>query len=118
MPINILAVEDDPHVARVVQLALGNHDCRVTVAMSAKEAAAAIAERPREFDVVLTDHNMPGISGGQFVRHLADRNFEGRVVVLSAYVAPQQEEEYRRLGVSAMIPKPFDISELRRAVGL
>lgn len=117
MPINVLAVEDDPLVAKMVALALDGN-CNVTIATTAEEALHTIDNHPSDFDVVLTDNRMPGASGGQLVRHLSDSNFEGRVVVLSGYVADDQKEEYQKLGVSAMLAKPFDIGELRRAVGV
>lgn len=117
MPINILAVEDDPVVAEVLALALDGGNCNVTLATTAEEAVETIDKHPCDFDVVLTDNRMPGASGGQLVRHLSDSNFNGRVIVLSGYIAAEQEEEYRKLGVSDMLTKPFDIRELRRAVG-
>lgn len=116
--LEVLAVEDDPAVAKAVEMVLRGPDCNLILASSAREAFAAIASHPREFDVVLTDNNMPGVPGGEFVRRLYETNFTGRIVVLSGYVAPQQEAEYRKFGVSVMMPKPFGIAELRSAVGL
>ena len=118
MPINVLAVEDDPQVAKMVALALDGQNCNVTLAATAKDAVETIDKHPSDFDVVLTDNRMPGASGGQLVRHLSDCNFGGRVVVLSGYIGDDQKEEYEKLGVSAMLAKPFDLAELRRAVGL
>ena len=117
MSINVLAVEDDPSVAELVALALEDADCNVTLAANADEAVAAIDERPHPFDVVLTDNFLPGTSGNELVRELSERKFPGRIVVLSGYVAPEQKAEFRRLGVSALISKPFQFDELRRAVG-
>ncbi|MGZ4983747.1 MAG: response regulator [Chthoniobacterales bacterium] len=116
--LSVLAVEDDPSVARAVATVLRGPDCSIIVASSAEEALDAVAHHPRGFDVVITDNNMPVVSGGELVRRLRASNFHGRIVVLSAYVSPQQQAEYRENGVNVMLSKPFAISDLRRAVGL
>ena len=118
MTLDVLAVEDDPAVASAVAMVLRGPGCNLTLASNASEAFAAMERHPREFDVVLTDNNMPGLPGGEFVRRLYENNFAGRIVVLSGYVGPQQEAEYRKMGVSIMMPKPFGVTELRNAVGL
>lgn len=116
--LNILAVEDDPSVAQAVSLVLSGPTCTITTASSAEEAFAAIGRHSREFDVLITDNSMPEVSGGELVRRLRENNFTGKIVVLSAYISPEEAEEYRELGVDLMLPKPFGVSDLRRAVGL
>jgi CheY-like chemotaxis protein len=116
--IRVLAVEDDPGVAQAIAMVLGGPGCQVTLASGASEALAAIARQPQAFEVVLTDNNMPSVSGTELVRRLRTMNFGGRIVVLSAYVSPGQEAEFRALGVDQLLPKPFEMQELRRAIGL
>lgn len=116
--LNVLAVEDDPSVAEAVSFVLSGPTCNITRASSAAEALATISGRSEAFDVLITDNNMPGVSGGGLVRRLRENKFSGRIVVLSAYVSPEDAEEYRGLGVDAMLTKPFGVSDLRRAVGL
>jgi DNA-binding response OmpR family regulator len=61
---------------------------------------------------------MPGGSGRDLVRRLRDSGYQGKIVVLSACVSPEEEIEYRVLGVSELVPKPLSLGQLRRAVGL
>ena len=116
--LNILAVEDDPAVAYAVAAALRNPGCNVTVASGVEEAFSAVDRQPGGFDVVVTDNNMPVASGGELVRRLRQSKFNGKIVVLSAYVSPQQEAEFRQHGVNIILRKPFSVAELRGAVGL
>ena len=116
--LSVLAVEDDAAVAYAIVSVLRGANCHVTPAGSVDEAFVAIASHPRAFDVIITDNNMPGGSGRDLVRRLRDSGYQGKVVVLSACVSPEEETEYRELGVSELVPKPFSLGQLRRAVGL
>ena len=117
-PLSVLAVEDDPAVAQAVALVLRDSRCSIMQAANAEEALAAIARHRRAFDVVITDNSMPGGCGRDLVRRLRQDSFQGKIVVLSAYVSAEDEAEYRDLGVDAMVQKPFAVAELREAVGL
>jgi DNA-binding response OmpR family regulator len=114
--LNILAVEDETAVAQLLALVLGGPNCKVATAGDGKKALAKIAAAERPFDVVITDHRMPRLSGLEFVRELRTRNFGGKVVVLSAHLGEDNIKAYQELGVDMMISKPFDVDELRRAI--
>ena len=117
-PLSVLAVEDDPAVAQAIALVLMDARCSIMQAGNAEEAFDAIALHRCPFDVVITDNSMPGGCGRDLVRRLRQDSFQGKIVVLSAYVSAEDEAEYRDLGVDAMVQKPFAVAELREAVGL
>ena len=113
---NILAVEDETAVAQLLALVLGGPNCKVATASDGEKALAKIDAAKRPFDVVITDHRMPRVSGLELVRELRARKFGGKVVVLSAHLAEDNIEAYQKLGVNMLISKPFDVDELRRAI--
>lgn len=113
---NILAVEDETAVAQLLALVLGGPNCKVATADSGKKALAKIGAAEKPFDLVITDHRMPRMSGLELVRQLRARNFSGRVAVLSAHLGENNLKAYRELGVDALISKPFDVAELRRTI--
>jgi DNA-binding response OmpR family regulator len=114
--VKILAVEDESAVAQLLALVLGGPDCQVATAGNGEIALAKMASAPKPFDVVITDHLMPRLSGLDFVRELRARKFGGKVVVLSAHLAGENKKAYQDLGVDVMISKPFDLDELRHTV--
>jgi CheY-like chemotaxis protein len=114
--LNILAVEDDSAVAQFLALLLGGENCKVATACNGEKALAKIGAAHRPFDVVITDHRMPRMSGLELVRELRVRKFGGKVVVLSAYLTESNTQAYEELGVDMMISKPFDVDELRRTI--
>ena len=83
----------------------------IVVAKDGNDALAKIAKE--EFDVVITDHRMPRSGGLELVRKLRQRNYDGRIVVLSAYLSPDNIGTYEELAVDEIVAKPFDFEELR-----
>jgi CheY-like chemotaxis protein len=114
--VKILAVEDETAVAQLLALVLCGPRCKVTTAANGEEALAKIAASPRPFDVVLTDHSMPRLTGLELVRQLRVQNFDGKIAVLSAHLTEQNVHAYEDLGVDLLLSKPFDMDELRHAV--
>jgi DNA-binding response OmpR family regulator len=114
--LNILAVEDETALAQFLALVLGGPHCKVATASNGEKALAKIAAAKIPFDVVITDHRMPQVSGVELVRQLRERKFSGKVVVLSGHLAENNVKEYEELGVDKMISKPFDVDELRETI--
>jgi DNA-binding response OmpR family regulator len=114
--LRILAVEDETALAQFLALVLGGPNCKVATASDGEKALAKIAAAKTPFDVVITDHRMPLVSGVELVRQLRARNFGGKVVVLSGHLAENNIREYQELGVDKMISKPFDVEELRETI--
>jgi CheY-like chemotaxis protein len=116
--LRILAVEDEKAVAQMLAVVLGGPAAKVTNAADGWEALMRIAAAPQPFDVVITDHRMPRVSGLELVRRLRARNFGGKILVLSAHLSDEDIRAYEELNVDMMMSKPFDFKELQRAVAV
>jgi CheY-like chemotaxis protein len=114
--LHILAVDDEPSVAYSLSFVLGGPACALTTACDGEEALARIAAHCPPFDVVITDNNMPRLSGLELVRRLRAENFGGKIVVLSAHLSDDNRRAYTELHVDTMLAKPFNIRELRAAI--
>lgn len=112
----ILAVEDETAVAQLLALVLGGPSCQVTTACNGARALEKIAASSKPFDVIITDHQMPEMTGLQLVRELRAEHFGGKIAVLSAHLNEQNMHAYRDLRVDLMLSKPFDVGELRHAI--
>ena len=116
--LNILIVDDEPSVTRSLVFVLSGPQRKLTSAADGEEALAKMDATACPFDVVLTDNNMPRISGIELVRELRARNFRGKILVLSAHLSEENTQAYRELSVDTLMPKPFDIVERRRAINV
>src|SRR6516164_8227807 len=78
----VLAVDDEPANRRAIRRALSD-DCRVLTAASGGEALALMACEP--VALVIADHRMPGMSGGEFLAETVERYPAVIRVVLTGY---------------------------------
>lgn len=115
-PFNILTVDDEPSVAQSLSYVLGGPARSLTAAFDGDEALARIETHSPPFDLIITDNNMPRVSGLELVRLLRAQNFRGKIVVLSAYLSEENRRAYEELSVDTMIPKPFNVGELRQVI--
>ena len=114
--LRILTIEDETAVAHLLAMVLCGPRCKVTAAADGAEALAKIAESALPYDIVITDHKMPRLTGLELVRQLRAQDFAGKIVVLSAFLNEENIRAYKALGVDLMLAKPFDMEELRHAI--
>lgn len=72
------------------------------------------AHAPGRFDCVMTDLNMPGLSGLDLVQHLRQAEPSLPVIVISAQADPQIRAQILRSGALAFLSKPIDDQVLHR----
>ena len=114
----ILVVEDEKAVAHMIATVLGGPASKVISARSGWEALIKIGATAQPFDVIITDHRMPRMTGLEFVRQLRKQDFGGKILVLSAHLADEEIRAYEELNVDMMMTKPFDFDELQEAMAV
>jgi DNA-binding response OmpR family regulator len=115
-PLKILLAEDERSVAFSIAFALKCDGHKVQVVADGEQALASISVEPDAFDLLITDHSMPGMTGIELVQQLREASFRGKIMVLSAHLSPENRAAYEALAVDAMVSKPFDVHELRATV--
>lgn len=110
MKTRVLVVDDELQVRAFLDEALHFLGYAVTVA-EAGAAALALLEVER-FDMVVTDHRMPGMTGLELARALRERGFSGRIFVVSGVLSARERADYEALRVAGMAAKPISLSEL------
>jgi len=117
-PLHILVVEDEKALAHMIAMVLGGPASKVATARSGWEALIRIGVSTRPFDVVITDHRMPRMTGLQLVGRLRAQNFGGKILVLSGHLSDEVIRAYEELNVDMMMTKPFDFDELQQAMAV
>jgi DNA-binding response OmpR family regulator len=116
LPLNILLAEDEPSVAFSVSFALKADGHKIEIATDGEQALSKLTAEPGVFDLLITDNNMPRMTGAELVSRLRKTSFSGKIFVLSAHLSAENRAAYSALRVDGMIPKPFDIHQLRNVI--
>ncbi|HWI62848.1 MAG TPA: response regulator [Symbiobacteriaceae bacterium] len=107
----VLVVDDDPDIVRLITLSLEQEGFQALGATSGEEALAIA--RSRRIDAITLDLLMPGMHGLEIARLLKEDPATKAipVVVVSAYTR-HRDPELVALGVSGVITKPIDESQM------
>ena len=107
---DILLVDDDPDLLKLISLRLTSAGYRVRTADSGEDALAAIAvTRPA---LVITDLRMPGIDGMQLFDGIHRQHPALPVIILTAHGTIPDAVNATQRGVFGFLTKPFDSKEL------
>lgn len=119
-PLRILLVEDDPALARLLQIFLKLKACVVVVAITGREALDLW--ETEEFDLILMDVNLPGMSGLDVTGVIRDREkATGAHIPIIALTAHFRQEAAARglaVGMDEYLPKPTNPETLYNAIQL
>lgn len=112
----LLILDDEPALLFPVSHFLTTHGYLVTTACEPEEAEALLDHEP--FDVVLLDLALTrfGREGLEVLRSVRSRFPWLPVIVLSANVSAEVEEEARRLGADAVLSKPQPLPRLASVI--
>jgi NtrC-family two-component system response regulator AlgB len=114
-PLNILVVDDEANVRRILGLALETDGHRVA---GVGNVVDALAENSRQsFDLALVDLRLGVDDGLDLIPMLLAAAPWLKVIVITAYASIDTAVEAMRRGASDYIPKPFTPAQIRLAVG-
>src|SRR5215470_7847641 len=111
---NILIVEDDDTLRTVMQLQLKKLGYEATAAPNAERAMDILQKFPQE--LVITDLNLPGISGIELLKKIRSEYVGTAVIVMTAYGTIQSAVEAMRCGAYDYITKPIEPYDLKALV--
>src|SRR2546422_5868120 len=109
---NILVVEDETLVARLLEQALGIEGYQTVNVLNGEDAVEfALRETPQ---LIILDTMLPGIDGYEVIRRLRDhpKSMHIPIIVLSALGGPEDKVRAYEGDVDGYITKPFHIDEL------
>ena len=107
----IAIVEDDINMRKSLEIAMSDYkEFQIKTYKNAKDALKSLDD---SYDLVITDINMPGMDGIEFVKTLNGR-FE--VIIMTGNATLQRAIESIHLGVKDFLLKPFDVDTLVAAI--
>jgi two-component system NtrC family response regulator len=109
--VKIAIVEDDINMRKSLEIAMS--DYKEYEIKTFKNAKDALKDLNDTFDLVITDINMPGMDGIEFVKSLNGR-FE--VIMMTGNATLQKAIESIQLGVKDFLLKPFEVDTLVNAI--
>jgi two-component system, NtrC family, response regulator HydG len=114
MKTRVLVVDDDPAMCAMLEARLGNRGLDVTSRTSPADVSGLVARE--DFDVLVTDINLKGMTGLDLCRQVLDVRPNLPVILITAFGTMEAAILAIRAGAYDFLPKPFEIDQLVLAV--
>jgi PAS domain S-box-containing protein len=113
---HVLFLDDSEALVSAMVRSLSRRGYRVSGYSRPEEALHALRERPRSYDVVVSDYIMPGMSGLDVAREVAAIRPDLPVVLFSGHIDDELRRKARELGVRQLLGKLDAADELTEAI--
>lgn len=111
---SLLIVDDEPRILASLKRSLRREGWEILTAESPPAALDILAERA--IDVVLSDHQMPGMTGSELLREVATRWPATIRLMITGWAEAVGDAERREIGIAELIHKPWDDAELKETL--
>ena len=120
----ILVVDDEKDMEVLFQQRfrkeIRNNEVQFAFASSGEEALIYLSKMEHEAVLILSDINMPGMSGLELLKHIKEKyeNPPPVVMMITAYGDTENYEQAMKLGADEFLTKPVDFSLLKEKLKL
>jgi response regulator RpfG family c-di-GMP phosphodiesterase len=110
----VLLVDDEPRILSALERALRREGYEIVTAERPADALRIVEEKP--VDCVVSDYKMPAMTGLELIERIAQRRPHAVRLLLTGWNHDVDRGELERLGVHAVLLKPWDDAELKLAL--
>ncbi len=108
----ILLVDDEEQITSLLSEMLEDLGYRVTAKTSSKEALQCFTASPNDFDLVVTDMTMPGLTGTELAHELLAVRKDLPIILCTGFSEVVDEQSAKAMGIKEYILKPVVITDL------
>jgi DNA-binding response OmpR family regulator len=113
-PRKILVIDDDPEIRELVVVTVSRVGFRTYTAKDGEEGWNAFRVTP--YDLVITDHEMPRMTGLKLIERMREISIEPPCILISGYMPHPVPDLMKIVHRGAVLPKPFSPTELIESV--
>ncbi|UNC92256.1 response regulator [Candidatus Contubernalis alkaliaceticus] len=111
---NILIVDDEKNIRLMLRHCLEGNNYIVDTAVNGEDALDKLKEK--EFDLILLDMKLPGMSGMEVLQWVSFNKKNTGVIMITAFGTIESAVEAMKMGAFDYLRKPFSTEEIRRLV--
>jgi len=112
----ILLVDDEMFILESLKAALENLGYTVVTSLGSKKALEAFSIRPERFDIVITDHTMPHMTGAELAKKLMSIRPGLPIILCTGFSDMITEEDAKAIGISGFFMKPLVTNEIANTI--
>lgn len=110
----LLIVDDEKNIRMTLRQCFSDEKYELAMAVNGEEAMDSLMNN--EYDLVLLDIRMPGLTGLEVLEQMREKGINTDVVMMTAYGSVEKAVEAMKLGAIDFIGKPFTPTQIREVV--
>jgi CheY-like chemotaxis protein len=114
--LKVMLVDDEVMLCHLWGEVLGHHGAEVSIFTNPLEALRTFEKDPDSVDLVITDQNMPELSGSDMARTMLCIRSNVPMILCTGHAENVNEAKTLELGFAAFLQKPVDIEEFFRVL--
>ena len=114
--VRVLLIEDETLVARPIIQVLERHGHKVRYIDNGLDAWKHLEGNIGAYDLLIVDVNLPGMNGVDVVARARERDFQGRIFMVSGRFTSSDMSALTRLRIDHSLTKPFNVQQFLQAV--
>lgn len=115
---HVMLVDDDSMLLRVQSRILRRAGYRVSAFENANQAFEAFSSREQDFDLLVTDQTMPGMTGLELSSAILDQEPEFPIILTTGFSESVSKAVIEKLGIRALLMKPVAKKDLTEEIRL
>lgn len=112
----ILFVDDEITLASLATKMLESLGYKVVAKTSSQESLELFKASPHQFDLVITDMTMPGLTGNDLIKEIHRIRPDIPIILCTGYSDLFSEEDIKKMGVAKFLKKPINKETIAKAI--
>jgi CheY-like chemotaxis protein len=113
---HILFVDDEPSIVEFADLLLKKLGYTVSTFTRSADAFEAFRVAPKEFDLVITDQTMPGLTGYDLARSILKLRADIPIILISGFTGELATARIRTTGIREVMHKPIHAKDMAEVI--
>jgi len=113
---HVFFIDDDKQVLKMGKRMLERLGYRVTVSLNPLEALTQFKNDPDAYDLVITDHMMPEMTGAELSEKFMKIRSDISIILCTGFSEIFTEQKAKKMGIQDYVLKPIKMSELAKTV--
>jgi CheY-like chemotaxis protein/two-component sensor histidine kinase len=114
----VLFVDDEEPLVDLAHRLLSHLGYDVTALTSSVKALEVFREKPYNYDLIITDQTMPGLTGEMLSREIMGIRSDIPMILCSGFSEDIKEEQLKNIGIKAFIMKPLVLKDIAQTIRL
>ncbi|MBK8805230.1 MAG: response regulator [Bacteroidales bacterium] len=113
---HIMIVDDEEEILKMMKKLLDTNGYTVSAYSDSVKALEQFTQKPKAFDLIITDQTMPNLNGEALCKAVFKLNQNQKIMLMTGYSEEINSEQAHNLGIKSFLLKPLNADEILKSI--